>query len=70
MHHDAERNVAADSKTKRDNDPFLRHYNDRFCRHLRRQVKLLWDSLWRRRGIYAAGVLADSISVAVIKLDK
>jgi len=31
MHDDAERDVAADSQAKRENDPFSHHRNDRPC---------------------------------------
>jgi hypothetical protein len=47
MHDDTERNVAADSQTKRENDPFLHHLIDLSIglRHGKRQVKLARDAL-------------------------
>lgn len=70
MHDHTECNVAADTEAQRENDPLLHHLNDGPCVMGGGRVKLVTRTLIWRRERYTAGVLADSISVAVIRLDK
>jgi hypothetical protein len=69
MHDHTECIVATDTETQREDDPLLHHLNDRPCVMGGGGEARTKKPDWRRE-CYTAGVLADSMSVAVIRLDK
>ena len=68
MQDDAERNVPADSQTECENNPLAHHGVDRLLR--KAGGHLAGTHPAGPEEDYAAGVFADSISVAVMRLER